>query len=416
MTRQNTDIVIAGGGIAGLSAAAALGAAGFRVMLVSPDVPVTRGGDAAADLRSTAFLQPARALYERIGLWDRVAGQATPLEVLRIVDAHVTPEGGDPQVRDSREFHAGEIAETAGGPFGWNLLNWQVLGGLMDLLEGMDNVTLRFGTSVTGMVRRDAQAIVRLADGSSVAARLVIGADGRDSAVREAAGIGHDLTRYGQKSLAFVATHEVPHGNASTEIYVQGGPFTTVPLPDLDGRPASAIVWMNPGPETVRLAGLPEAEFNAAMRARACDWLGAMELASRRAMFPIIGLKAQALTAQRVALVAEAAHVLPPIGAQGLNTSLNDIVALVAALEGAPDPGAAEVLDRYAAARARDIGLRVQAIDLFNRVTRSGAPGLQALRLAGLRGLYGLAPLRRAVMRAGLAPVTGDPAQAARRD
>ena len=133
-------------------------------------------------------------------------------------------------------------------------------------------------------------------------------------------------------------------------------------------------------------------------------------------MFPIIGLKAQALTAQRVALVAEAAHVLPPIGAQGLNTSLNDIVALVAALEGAPDPGAPEVLDRYAAARARDIGLRVQAIDLFNRVTRSGAPGLQALRLAGLRGLYGLAPLRRAVMRAGLAPVTGDPAQAVRRD
>ncbi|MEQ3626085.1 MAG: FAD-dependent monooxygenase [Celeribacter sp.] len=406
MTRQNTDILIAGGGIAGLSAAAALGAQGLRVVLVSPEAPITRGGDAGADLRSTAFLQPARALYEQIGLWERVAGRATPLEVLRIVDAVPTAQG--PQVRDSREFHAGEIAETAGGPFGWNLLNWQVLDGLMELLAGMETVSLRFGTSVTGLVRRDAQAIARLADGSLVAARLVIGADGRDSAVREAAGIGHDLIRYGQKSLAFVATHEAPHDNASTEIYVEGGPFTTVPLPDLDGRPASAIVWMNPGPEAVRLAGLPEAEFNAAMRARSCDWLGAMELASRRAIFPIIGLKAQALTAQRVALVAEAAHVLPPIGAQGLNTSLNDIVALVAALEGAPDPGAPEVLDRYATARARDIGLRVQAIDLFNRVTRSGAPGLQALRLAGLRGLYGVTPLRRAVMRAGLSPMTGD--------
>ncbi len=189
--------------------------------------------------------------------------------------------------------------------------------------------------------------------------RLVVGADGRDSAVREAAGIAARTTRYGQKSLAFTATHPMPHDNISTEIYHYGGPFTMVPLADIDGRPASAIVWMNAGPRSAELLGLDPAAFNAEMTARSGGLFGPLELASRRGIFPIITQRAERLTAERTALVAEAAHVLPPIGAQGLNTSLNDIAALMQAARDHPGAlGEPQMLAAYARARHTDIARR----------------------------------------------------------
>ena len=398
MTAERFDLLISGGGPAGLAAAAAFGRAGFSVLLVDPAPPITHGDAAQSDLRSTAFLQPARDLFERAGIWDRLSEQAVPLRALRVVDT----AGNPPTLRDERAFLPDELGAEV---FGWNFLNWVIRREFVAHLEDRPNIVVRFGTGFTSMLRRTSGAIVTLGDGSRAAVKLVIGADGRNSPVRENAGIGDYTTRYGQKSLAFTATHERSHDNISTEIYHEGGPFTMVPLQDIDGKPASAIVWMNPGKQAHALLRMDPEPFNAEMTRRAAGLFGQMELASRRGMFPIISQRAERLTAGRCAIVAEAAHVLPPIGAQGLNTSLNDIAALLdAACEHRGDLGGEKMLAAYERARAGDIARRARAIDLFNRVTRSGNLGLQSLRLAGLKAVHDLAPLRRKIMRAGMGP------------
>ena len=397
MTRITTDIAIAGAGPAGLIAAATLAHAGWQVLLIDPVAPVTDGKDSTADRRSTAFLQPAIALFERTGIWDDLAPHAIPLDALRIVDL----AGEPPEYRDERVFNSGE---TGPGPFGWNFLNWQIRAALMGHLTRQPNVTLKFGAGLTRLMTRTGEARLTLADGTRITARLAIAADGRNSTLRDLAGITTQTTRYGQQSLAFTAKHDVPHGNISTEIYHEGGPFTMVPLAELDGKPASAIVWMNPGRRAQELLAMDPAPFNAEMLRRTAGLFGALDLASPRGAFPIITRRADALTTERVAVIAEAAHVLPPIGAQGLNTSVNDIAALTAAIGTTGDPGRADVLTRYEAARKTDIARRGTAIDLFNRVTRSGLPPLQTLRLSGLKLAHDITPLRRGLMRAGLGP------------
>jgi 2-octaprenyl-6-methoxyphenol hydroxylase len=176
-----------------------------------------------------------------------------------------------------------------------------------------------------------------------------------------------------------------------------------VPLPDVQGGPASAVVWMNDGRRSLDLLAMDEAAFGAEATLRSCGVLGPLTLASPRRLWPVVTQSADRLTAQRTAIVAEAAHVLPPIGAQGLNTSLHDVAALVDLAAADPEGlGAPAMLAAYETARARDIRTRATAIDLFNRVCRSGEAPVQALRLAGLKAVHDIAPLRRAVMRAGL--------------
>lgn len=399
MARETTDIFISGAGPAGLIAAAALAHLGHSVCLVDPNRPIVDGATPGADLRSTAFLQPARVLFETIGIWDTLSSHAVPLEVLRIVDT----AGDPPQLRAERAFEADLIGDD---PLGWNFLNWRIRKEVLAHLEAQPNVDLRFGVSFDQILTRTTGARITLGNGDHLDAKLVVAADGRASLLRDQVGIGVKTIRYGQKSLAFIATHPVPHNFVSTEIYHQGGPFTMVPLADHNGQPASAIVWMNPGRRTVDLAALPEDAFNVEMTKRSAGLFGPMALVSPRAIFPILTQTADRLTAERTALIAEAAHVLPPIGAQGLNTSLNDIAALMEAARSAPDQlGSAAMLQRYETARHRDIANRARIIDVFNRVTRSGDIGLQSLRLAGLKAAHDIAPLRQGLMRAGMGPL-----------
>ena len=431
--RISHDILIAGGGVAGLTAAAAFGAAGFSVLCLDPGpvaatptrtaadlrttaqtaadlrTPAQTAADlrttartaadlrtptqTAADLRTTAFLQPARALLDACGLWPRLAPFATPLQVMRIVDV-----GGTAPV--TRDFDAAELGDL---PFGWNLPNWLLRRELAAHLAGLAGVTYRPGTSFAGMLARDDGALVRLDDGSQVAARLVIGADGRDSAVRRAAGIGVRTRHHGQKALVFAVTHATPHDNISTEVHRQGGPFTLVPLPDLDGRPCSSVVWMDDGPAIVALAALEPEAFALAATERSAGVLGSLTLASARQVWPIITQLAHAMSAPRVALMAEAAHVLPPIGAQGLNTSLADLACLLNLVRAAPgDPGAPRVLAAYARRRHPQVMLRAAGVDALNQASMAGSDPLRALRAAGLRALHDIAPVRRALMRLGV--------------
>jgi 2-octaprenyl-6-methoxyphenol hydroxylase len=396
MARDATDILISGGGIAGMMAAASFGAAGFSVICVDPHPPVTTESDPDADLRSTAFLQPSLPLFERAGLWARFAPHATPLQVMRIIDAG----GADGSPRIVKEFDASDISDA---PFGWNLPNWLLRRELVAQLAELPNVDFRAEVATRSVLTRETEALVTLTDGRGVRARLLIAADGRASTVRQALGIPVRTMRYGQKALAFAVTHPIPHGNVSTEVHRSGGPFTLVPLPDRGGIPASSVVWLEQGSEVQRLAALPVQTFEAEMNARSCHILGPLTLQSRRMVWPIISQLAARMTGQRTALMAEAAHVLPPIGAQGLNMSMADLECLLGLATADPAGiGSPAMLDAYERRRHRDIQTRVMGIDALNRASMAGGQMLRDLRGAGLEALYAVAPVRRALMRAGL--------------
>jgi len=344
-------------------------------------------------LRTTAFLQPAQRFLDAAGLWPRLAPHATPLQVMRIVDA-----AADPNV--TRDFDAADISDK---PFGWNLPNWLLRREMVARLQDLANVEFLSGTGFARTLARSNAAVVTLSDGNQYDAKLVIGADGRGSAVRKAAGIGVKTRRYGQRAVTFAVTHDAPHDNISTEIHRAGGPFTLVPLPDHDGKPCSAVVWMDHGAEAVRLADLPSDAFEAAANTRSAYLYGPLKLASRRTVWPIISQIADQLTAPRTALVAEAAHVMPPIGAQGLNMSLKDLACLLDLAQAAPaDLGSQTMLDTYARKRHADIKLRVTGIDMLNRASIAGGEITQDLRAKGIQALYGITPVRRKLMELGL--------------
>ncbi len=396
MKATDYDIVISGGGVAGLTAAAAFGTAGFDVLIVDPSPPVTTQDGDGADLRTTAFLQPAQAFLDRAGIWDKLAPYAAPLQVMQIVDA----SGEDGAIRTTAAFDAADISDA---PFGWNLPNWLLRREMVARLDALPNVTLKTGVGFANMVARTAHALVSLTDGTRLRCKLVIGADGRGSPVRAAAGIDVKTTRYGQKAITFAVTHDAPHNNVSTEVHRSGGPFTLVPLPDHNGLPCSAVVWMDEGPRAADRMAIDEATFNEEATARSGGIYGALTLVSKRSLWPIISQTTSAMSGPRTALVAEAAHVMPPIGAQGLNMSLADLSALLDLATASPDTlGNAEMLTAYHAARHNDVRLRVTGVDALNRASIAGSPLVQDLRVAGIKALYGAAPIRRKLMQMGL--------------
>jgi 2-octaprenyl-6-methoxyphenol hydroxylase len=392
--RESVDILISGGGVAGLAAAAAFGSAGYSVICTDPAPPVTSGTAPGADLRTTAFLQPSIPVLTAAGLWERLEPHAMPLQVMRIVDAG----GNEPQARITHDFDAADVSAQ---PFGWNLPNWLLRREFVARLAELPKVDFRPGIATSALFTRETEALVTLSDGARVRAQMVIAADGRHSPVRKALGIPVHTTRYGQKALAFAVTHPEPHRNVSTEIHRSGGPFTLVPLPDHDGQPSSAVVWMETGPEIERLRALPRDAFTAEMNTRSCGLFGWLELATPLTVWPIITQHAERLTGQRTALMAEAAHVMPPIGAQGLNMSLADLTALIDLAT--PDAiGTDAMLQAYERRRWPDIRLRLAGIDALNRASMLEVRPLRDARAAALHALYSLAPVRKGLMQLGI--------------
>lgn len=384
---EDTDILIVGGGVAGLTATAVLAAAGHHALCIDA-APRDAG---ARDSRTTAFLRPAVDLLTDAGVWQLLSGATAPLDTMRLIDA-----GGEVnEAREIADFHAAEISEP---PFGWNVANRDMREALISRCEALPAATLAFGVSLETLTPRRAHQIARLSDGRSVRARLIVGADGRNSAVRTLVGIGAKRASYGQKALVFTVAHEEPHLGVSTEIHRTGGPFTLVPLPDAGG-PRSSVVWMETAGEAMRLAALPDGAFDQALNERSLDVLGQLRATSPRAAWPIISLIAHRLIAPRIALVAEAAHVVPPIGAQGLNMSLADIAALRDGI--GDDPGAPDSLAAYQR-RWPELAARVAGIDTLNRAAMAGAQPIRDLRRAGLGLIARARPVRHTAMRMGL--------------
>jgi 2-octaprenyl-6-methoxyphenol hydroxylase len=251
--------------------------------------------------------------------------------------------------------------------------------------------------------------IAKLKGGGNLRGQIVIGADGRKSVCRSAAGIALDERSYRQLALTLCLSHSRPHHDTSTEFHTPSGPFTLVPLP---GN-RSSLVWVLDPDAAHELAARDDIELGAAVEKASHSILGKMKIEPGRGLFALHIATARRFADKRVALVGEAAHVLPPIGAQGLNLGLRDaatVVALViAAQREGRDSGGADVMSRYDQMRRTDVGSRTLAIDLLNRSLLSDFLPVQGARGLGLYLLDRIGPLRRAVMREGIVPAAGQP-------
>ena len=381
-----------GTGLAGLAAALALASRGVLTVLVGPH-PDT--GAMARDTRSTALFGPSLDFLRNVGVMQRLDGGGEPLAGLRLIDA----TGGllrAPEVL----FEAQELGLAA---FGANIENQALLGALAAAAAA--HPAIRWRTQVaTGIESAESGVTVRLADGAVVRAAVVVGADGAQSACRAAAGIGARSWSYPQVALATRFSHTRPHAGISTELHRRAGPLTTVPLAGL----ASSLVWVETPAEAARLMALGDDDFARELEDGLGSMLGAVGDIGTRASFPISGVTAERLGARRIALVGEAAHRLPPIGAQGLNLGLRDAAWLAdlvgSAVADGRDPGGADVLEGYERARRSDILSRTAVVDALNRSLVADLLPVDVARGAGLAALKAFGPLRRLFMREGMAP------------
>jgi 2-octaprenyl-6-methoxyphenol hydroxylase len=336
-------------------------------------------------------------LLRNLGAWDACRPHAEPLVTIRIID----DMGGllrAPEV----VFTAAEVGLPA---FGYNIPNAALVEALHEQVSAAGAAITRLETETVSSIDIAEESVsIRLAGGRPLPTRLVIGADGRESMCRKDAGIGTRTWRYDQCALACSFTHRRPHRGISTEFHRPAGPLTVVPSP---GSSAS-LVWVERPALARRLADMDDATFLAALETRLQGLLGPLGAVGARGVFPLSGLTAEVAGRNRVALVGEAAHVMPPIGAQGLNLGFRDAAILADcvsdALKTGHDIGGAQTLAAFSAARRTDIASRAWSIDLLNRSLISGFLPVQLLRGAGLFALKAIAPLRRLAIREGLAP------------
>lgn len=383
---DGTDIIVAGGGVAGLALAALLAGAGIRAAVIDPHPPAKTDG-AKADGRTSALMHGSVNILKRTGAWERCAARGEELRTLRIID-----DGGKAPVQ--ADFHAEEIGLAA---FGVNMPNAALRAALGELVPVMRGAVRGFETGDSGVT-------VFLDSGQTLHGKLLVGAEGRRSAVREGAGIACRRHDYGQKAITCLFGHERPHEFTSTEFHRASGPFTMVPLP---GN-RSSLVWVDFDREADAFAALSPAAFARAVQERTGGRLGKIDVLTAPEAWPLQSLKAARLTARRVALIAEAAHVVHPLGAQGLNLSLRDAAALAEtvtdALRLGLDPGSAAVLGLYERRRTADIASRVAGTDGLNRLVSNGSKFVAAVRRAGLGAVGGVSVLREFAMQQGLAP------------
>jgi 2-octaprenyl-6-methoxyphenol hydroxylase len=377
-----------------LAAALALGKAGAATLLAAPP---HRAQGQAPDNRTAALFAGSIELLKNCGAWEKIAPQSAPITAIRIID-----DTGALLRSPEVLFTAAEVGLDV---FGWNVPNGALVAGLLDAASAPgSNVTVHATRGIGGLDIGPDAVTLTSEEGERFQSSLVAAADGRGSICRTAAGIATRSWRYEQAAVATTFRHARPHRDVSTEFHRPSGPFTTVPLPGL----ASSLVWVERPEEAKRLAGLDEAAFRTALEDRLQGLLGSVGEIGPRAVFPLSGLTAETFGQNRVALVGEAGHVIPPIGAQGLNLGLRDAAALAdcvaEALAAGRDPGKAETLTAYSAQRQPDVTSRIQTIDVLNRSLISDLVPVHLARGLGLVALRSFGPLRRLAIREGLQP------------
>lgn len=398
---SDCDILIVGGGVAGLTAAAVLADVGFETVCVDALPPELETAP-ALDGRTTALMQGAVRVLGVCGVWPACQPEGEALRIMRIIDESGWP-GGEPQtvVFDS--------ADAGAGPFGYNVPNAALRRALIERLHVLPNAR-HMAPAKLESIRFESQcARAELEDGRVITARLAIGADGKGSPARETAGIPARRWAYGQTAMAFTLAHTRPHDGVSTEFHRPNGPLVLVPLP---GN-RSSVVWVERERAAPAFMDLDDGAFLQAVQSRTRDVLGRLTDVGPRFSYPVGSLLADRYVAHRLALVGESAHAVPPIGAQGLNLGITDVATLAEVLADAhnagQDIGAEPVLRAYERRRRPDVVARVMAVDALNRAVMAKLPPVRVARQLGLSLVDRLAPVKSALMRQGMAPVGGTP-------
>jgi 2-octaprenyl-6-methoxyphenol hydroxylase len=381
------DAIVVGAGPAGLAAACLLAQGSVKAALIAESAASN-----PPDPRTVALMMPSLRLLTELRLWPgTIAQKAAPLRKLRLVD-----DTGSPFPAPELTFSSEEIGEEA---FGWNIPLASLKSSLAEKAEAL-GVTMHPGHAA-GVVLDNNSAEVKLTGGGTLAASVVVAADGRLSNIRRTAAIGASEWNYGQVALALSFGHSAPHRDISTEYHKEAGPFTTVPLP---GR-RSSLVWMVEPHRAKTLMALDDKALGAEIQIANHGELGLIEDVGPRGAFPMRGLRTSIFARNRVMLVGEAGHVVPPIGAQGLNLSFRDAATAAELISHAvrqgEDPGDPAVLSAYDNRRRADILPRQSIVDLMNRSLISHFLPLEAGRALGLAALSGFGPLRRYVMEHG---------------
>ncbi len=390
---EMNEITVVGAGATGLTLSLALAKMGHRVTIIGkPDVRITG--------RAVSMLDGTLRMMKNIGVWDTLGPKTAPLEVLRIID-----DTGSLFRVPPASFRAGEMGLEA---FGSNIENWNLVHTLAEaaratpLIQFVENHVQHYVFNKTFVE-------IHLDDGASFETKVVVAADGAKSPAREAALIKLKQWSYPQTALTALLNHTVPHNDVSTEFHTRQGPFTTVAMAGTQAAPnRSSLVWMMEPGRAAEMSKLSLEKLAREIERQGQSCLGKITLETPPYLVPMRGFIAEALTAHRLALIGEAGHVFPPIGAQGLNLGMRDVAHLAdcidLALKNNEDPGDSAVLKAYEASRGADIGLRTRSVDMFNRSLLSELMAVDALRGIGLLALSNITPLRKLVMGTGIMP------------
>jgi 2-octaprenyl-6-methoxyphenol hydroxylase len=384
---DRADVIIFGGGLVGLALASALDSSGLSAILVDPADPAPRS-DSAFDGRTSAVSSSSMRMLQAIGVAEHLAEPGCPIRRIAVADGlepgglHFDPDDEEPLgfMHENRNLRAALRARAEAGKNSWMM--WK--------------------SDVASVDRGDSGVVVSLADGRKLNAPVLVGADGRNSATREMAGINVARWKYDHQAIVSVLRHQRPHDHVAYEIFYSSGPFALLPMNDDSAGHRSAIVWSVPNDDAAGWLSLSDQDFATEAEAAMGGFLGKVEMLAPRSSFPLGFHHAAQITSKRLALIGDAAHAIHPIAGQGLNLGFRDVAALAQVLvEGTRlglDLGDKQLLDRYQRWRSLDALSVAFATDTLTRLY--GVPGKTAsiVRRLGMNLVGKISPLRNRLM------------------
>ena len=399
MSTHNThDVIIAGAGLAGASFALAAAQGGLRVVVIDPQ-PLSAQLAPTFDGRSTAIAWSTFRMLETLGLGEALRPHACRMDHILVTDGRRPGAASKPPSSAWLRFDADEIGDGNGGePLGYMVENRRIRVALAEAV-GRSEVEVRAPARVRSVEAGPGAATVTLDDGAVLTAPIVVGAEGRGSTVRRAAGIGTTGWTYDQSGVVATVRLGRAHGNVAHDYFLPGGPFAILPLTDQ----RASLVWTEPTRRAEALRSASDPAFQAHLMRRFGDFLDGATPEGPRFVYPLSLALAQQLTAPRVALIGDAAHGVHPVAGQGLNMGLKDAAALaevlIEAMRLGEDIGSEIVLDRYARWRRFDNTVLAAGFDAFVRLFSNDIAPVRLARGLGMAAVNRIGPLRRAFMR-----------------
>ncbi len=393
--KKYPSVIISGLGISGLITASLLCKEKIKVECFEP-IDISKFH---ADQRTTAFLNPAIGVFKEIGIWGEIEPFSQPLKEMEIIDAGSKERAGPASV-------VFEPKEVNIENFGFNVPNSILRLELLGWLKKNQNFVLNVGDPIVKHYAFDDNIVVRTEKGKELNGKLLISCEGRESAIRKREKINTIKTSYNQLAMVFQVSHSKKHKDRTTEILDVGGPFTIIPLRTTSKQSKSTVVWMDNADVINEAYSLENEEFDTLVSKKSLGIRGNIKLVGKRQKWPVSSQLSKTLVSKRTVLIAESAHVMPPTGAQGLNTSVEDIIALhnicKTALKNNEDIGSERVLRRYNIKRFLLTGSKVFGIHLLNKISMTENSFLRIARKNFLMYLNQSSLVRKTLIKAGL--------------